>query len=614
MAHPGRSSHDHPDGSPEDDPYARGAYPRDQYPDGRNRQGAQASAWPNPSERGPWPGYPDPPPGNPVSGYSVPGYPPPGNPPPGYPVPGNPVSGDQPTGSWQPYRNTAALSRATSAMRTTSAIRTTSPQTAADANSGPGAIQTTGALTPTGALTATGTLRTSGAMRTAKPIAPGTGKARVILPGVVLGVIAAGFLGVVYLWWRDTLFQHGHGALLIDIGEVLGLIGGYGVVILVALMSRLPPLEKAIGTDRLGRWHATGGRWVITAITGHVVFIVWGMADAARTSVTGETWTLEREFPDILMATVAWLLLLMVAAFSMRAARRRIAYETWYYAHLYTYLAIALAFSQQFADGGAFALSLQARVAWSALYAVVGGLLLWYRVITPLRNAVRHQFTVQAVRPEAPGIVSIHISGREFDHLRAEPGQFFRFRFLTRELWWQSHPYSLSAMPQPDLMRITVKALGDHSGSVANLRPGTRIIAEGPYGAFTPSLTGRRVLFIAGGVGITPIRAMFAALPKRMHGNITLLYRASHPRDVVFSRELNAIASDRAADLHYLIGSREELGFDPIDAEHLVQTVPGLHRCEAYVCGPSGMTMAAVNALVKAGLPRRRIHHESFDF
>jgi ferredoxin-NADP reductase len=302
-----------------------------------------------------------------------------------------------------------------------------------------------------------------------------------------------------------------------------------------------------------------------------------------------------------------------VAGFSMRAARRRMSYETWYYAHLYTYLAIALAFSHQFADGGTFAESFQARVAWSALYAVVGALLLWYRVITPLRSAARHRFTVQSVRPEAPGIVSVFISGRNFDRLRAEPGQFFRWRFLTKERWWQSHPYSLSAMPQPDLMRITVKSRGDHSGSLARLTPGTRIIAEGPYGAFTPSLTGRRVLFIAGGVGITPIRAMFAALPKRMSGGITLLYRASHHRDVVFSRELNAIANDRQAALHYLVGSREDLGFDPLDAAHLQQTVPGLHRYEAYVCGPSGMTEVVVRSLVAAGVPRRRIHHESFD-
>ncbi len=122
------------------------------------------------------------------------------------------------------------------------------------------------------------------------------------------------------------------------------------------------------------------------------------------------------------------------------------------------------------------------------------------------------------------------------------------------------------------------------------------------------------MLFIAGGVGITPIRAMFAALPRRMSGGIILLYRASHPRDVVFSRELNAIATDRQAALRYLIGSRDELGYDPLETENLQRAIPGLHQYEAYVCGPPGMTQTAVAALRAAGIPSRRIHHESFDF
>ena len=569
MANHGRSSGAQPPGGQY--PPRRGR-PADPQPSAR-RTGAQAQARPEPAGQLPPPEWAD------------------------------PAVGRRWTTSWE-----AAPPSPAAPTRTMGAVRATSANPALDP-----ARATTGNRTLDPTRAAGAPTRTSGAMRTAKPIAPGTGKARIVLPVVVLAVIALGLVGVGYLWWQNTVFLHTPGAVLTDIGEILGLLAGYGVVVLVALMSRLPPLERGIGTDRLARWHATGGRYVISFVSGHVVFIVWGFAVTAHESVTKRDLTLEKTFPDILMATVAWFLLLMVAAISIRAARRRVAYETWYYAHLYTYLAIALAFSHQFANGGAFAESFQARVAWSALYAVVGALLLWYRVITPLRSAARHQFTVQAVRPEAPGIVSVLISGREFDHLRAEPGQFFRWRFLTRELWWQSHPYSLSAMPQPDLMRITVKARGDHSGSLANLRPGTRIIAEGPYGAFTPSLTGRRVLFIAGGVGITPIRAMFAALPKRMSGGITLLYRASHPRDVVFSRELNAIASDRQAALHYLIGSREELGYDPLDASHLQQTVPGLHRYEAYVCGPTGMTQAAVSALVAAGIPRRRVHHESFD-
>jgi predicted ferric reductase len=449
-----------------------------------------------------------------------------------------------------------------------------------------------------------------------RPIHPGRGISRLVLPSAVLIAITAGAAAVIALWWRDTPRITSTGTLLTGLGQVLGLLSGYGFVVLVALMARLPALERGIGTDRLSRWHAMGGKYVITLVTGHVLAIVWGYSVTAHERVTGETFILLRSYPDVLMATVAWGLLLGIAACSARAARRRLSYETWYYAHLYTYLAIALAFSHQFANGADFAGrdGLPARVAWSVLYAVVGALIVWFRVITPLRSAARHRFTVQNVRPEAPGIVSVFISGRDFDRLRAEPGQFFRWRFLTRELWWQSHPYSLSAMPRPDLMRITVKARGDHSDALARLKPGTRVIAEGPYGSFTPALTGRRVLLIAGGVGITPIRAMFAALPKRMSDGITLLYRASSPRDVVFSGELDAIAADRNAALHYLIGPRAKLGFDPLAAQSLQRLVPGLHRYEAYVCGPPGMTEAAVRSLRAAGIPRRRIHHESFAF
>jgi predicted ferric reductase len=434
------------------------------------------------------------------------------------------------------------------------------------------------------------------------------------VPAVVLLVIGLGAAAVVGLWWRDTPVIHGLGATLTGAGQVLGLLSGYGVVILVALMARLPPLERGVGADRLARWHATGGRYVISLITGHVLGITWGYAVTAHSSVPGEAVTLLASYPDVLMATVAWFLLLGIAVFSVRAARRRLRYETWYYAHLYTYLAIALAFSHQFADGASFVSDLAARVAWSSLYAVVGAGILWFRFVTPLLMFARHRFAVAGVRPEAPGIVSVYVTGRNLDALGAEPGQFFRWRFLTRSLAGQSHPYSLSAMPRPDLMRITVKARGDHSESLASLQPGTRVIAEGPYGAFTPALSIRRVLLIAGGVGITPIRAMFAALPQRMSEGITLIYRASHPRDIVFRQELDAIAADRGAVVHYIIGSRAELGYDPLSADELRVLVPGLHRYEAYVCGPTGMTRAAIAALRANGIRGRRIHHEIFDF
>jgi ferredoxin-NADP reductase/DMSO/TMAO reductase YedYZ heme-binding membrane subunit len=430
----------------------------------------------------------------------------------------------------------------------------------------------------------------------------------------VLTAIAAGAAGVLSLWWRDTPSIQGTGAILTNAGRVLGLLAAYGFVILVALMARLPPLERGIGSVRLARWHAMGGRYVVTLVTGHVLAIVWGYAVTVHESVTSEYVTLLTSYPDMLMATAACCLLLGIAAISARAARRRLSYETWYYAHLLTYLVIALAFSHQLSDGAEFIGHPDARTAWIAMYACVAAAIVWFRFCTPLWKAFRHQFTVSGVQEEASGIVSVYISGRDFHKLGSEPGQFFRWRFLTRGLWWQGHPYSLSAMPRDDLMRITVKARGDHSAALAGLRPGTRVIAEGPYGAFTPALSSRRVLLIAGGVGITPIRAMFAALPRRMSDGSTLIYRASDPRDIVFRQELDAIAADRGATVHYVIGSRAELGFDPLSSESLQHNVPGLRRYEAYICGPAGMTEAAVASLRAAGIRRHRIHHESFDF
>jgi predicted ferric reductase len=284
-------------------------------------------------------------------------------------------------------------------------------------------------------------------------------------------------------------------------------------------------------------------------------------------------------------------------------------YETWYFIHLYTYLAIALAFSHQFADGSSFIGSLAARFWWAAMYLTVFALIAWYRFAVPLRAFFRHGFRVLGVTAEGPGVVSVYIGGSRL----AEPGQFFRWRFLDRSHWWSSHPYSLSAAPAGDVLRITVKDLGDHSRALARLRPGTRVIAEGPYGAFTAGGSGspaQGAVLVAGGVGITPLRAMFATLP----GPVTLIYRASSERDIVFREELDTIAAARGATVHYLTGSRAELGGDPLSPSVLRQLVPGLARLEAYVCGPPGMAGAAAEALSAAGVPRKHIHHESFEF
>ena len=143
--------------------------------------------------------------------------------------------------------------------------------------------------------------------------------------------------------------MRGFGDWLTNAGRITGLLAGYAVVVLVALMARIPPLERGIGADRLARWHAMGGRYTVGLVVAHGVLITGGTR-SPRTRRGSQTETLLLSYPDVLVATVAGLLLVGVGVVSARAARSRHALRDLVYLHFYTYLAVALAFSHQFAD------------------------------------------------------------------------------------------------------------------------------------------------------------------------------------------------------------------------------------------------------------------------
>jgi ferredoxin-NADP reductase len=311
-----------------------------------------------------------------------------------------------------------------------------------------------------------------------------------------------------------------------------------------------------------------------------------------------------------LAAVVGFGLLVMAAVTSIRIARRHLKYETWWIVHLYTYLALSLAFAHQIVTGGAFVGHPVTRAIWTAAWASTAGIVIASRVLHPIVRNLCHRLRIESVKEETPGVFSVICSGHGLDRLAVSGGQFFQWRFLTKELWWQAHPYSLSALPKPPLMRVTIKALGDQSGAVADLKRGTRVAIEGPYGSFTHHARSTpRVALIGAGVGITPLRALLEDLPASV--DVVMVVRASTRDDLVHGDEIAALVAQRGGRLHEVIGPRNQVQFD---ARALHRLVPDLAERDVYVCGPDGFSERILAALRHLGVPSSRIHHEAFAF
>ena len=434
---------------------------------------------------------------------------------------------------------------------------------------------------------------------------PRTRLARAAVPAAAAG----GLLVVGYgVRTQVTDVLHGPGGLATTAGTAAALAGTYLCLICLVLIARVPLLEQQVGQDVLVRWHRNVAPWTLTLIGAHVALVSLGYAQADQVNVLHELWTLVTGYPWMLPAAAGVVGMITLGVVSWRPIRERMSYETWWVTHLYFYLAIGLAFGHQITNGTVFLGHTVARWAWTGLYLVVAALLLGYRVVLPVMRSVRHDLRVSAVVRESPQLVHVYVSGRDLHAMRVRGGQYFGWRFMTRDWWWQAHPYSLSAAPDGRSLRITVKGLGDHSRDLGALRVGTRVLAEGPYGVFTADARERdSVVAVAGGVGIAPVRALLDELPQGV--SVTLLFRVPDIGAAPLRAELEALVTARGWRLWYLEGHRNQ---HPIDSRELVRLAPEVAHSDVYVCGPDSFSQTVLEAARGLGVPEERLHHESF--
>ncbi len=424
------------------------------------------------------------------------------------------------------------------------------------------------------------------------------------------------------LWVADGGIQKiDSGAqIFLAAGTVAGLVATDLMVVMLFLAARLPLIDRSFGHDRAIALHNKLGRWVIYGLLFHAWLLTCGYAADSDTGLLDEIASL-LGISDLLLSAVALGALAVIGISSMIVVKRKLPYEVWHVIHLATYVAVGLSLPHQFSMSGVFAEGTWQRWYWLALFTAVALALLSFRMILPIVTSLEHRLVVSRVVLVDTDVVTIEMRGKRIDRLEAEAGQFFAWRFLAKGLWWHQHPFSLSADPTNDTLRITIRALGRGTAKLLSVRPGTKVAIEGPYGIFTDDSRTQLGLTLVGvGIGISPIRALLESTDV-VPGLATVILRASTNEQLYLVEEIDALCRAKGARLVALVGPRaNDLQGEPTwlpeqyRAMRLHDLAPVVAQSDVYVCGPQAIADLIIDDALAAGTPASAIHNERFSW
>jgi len=430
---------------------------------------------------------------------------------------------------------------------------------------------------------------------------------------ILLNIFLLLNLGIIsYFWFHNSgaMLTTGKSDAFISIARITGLLSVFFVLLQLILIGRVKWVERLYGFDRLSNAHRITAFLSLFFIFAHAFFVIVGYA-GGNVGFFTQVATFIKYF-ELLPAIIAVFLFTFVFVSSLVIVFKRLKYETWYLVHLASYIAIIIAFEHQMELGGDFLGNIYFQAYWIILYTFTFVNLGFYRFFLPAYSFYKHEFFVEKIEQDESGATSIYMSGKNLDKFKYTAGQFAIWRFLDKKRFLQAHPFSFSSSPKNKYLRITVKNLGDFSSDITNVKPGTKVVIDGPHGIFTTKRTNNKKLtFIAGDVGITPIQSILKSLDEN-YQSINFNYQRII-EDAIFQVEQTQFDEKNIKMIHVLSqekNDKDEHGY--MDEDKIKRLVPDYLERDFYICGPKPMMKIVTKTLTKLGIPRSKIYFEKF--
>ena len=384
-------------------------------------------------------------------------------------------------------------------------------------------------------------------------------------------------------------------------GRLASTVGFVMLFVQFVLSSRVRLIESNLGLDRLIAIHRLTGIAVLTMFLLHAFCLTVFELLLGYFSIT----------PGKLLGAVALMAIIVVAGAALVWRARRWRYETWKRLHYLAYVVIPIGLLHALRLGSTVNGSTFLRVYYyvlTALYAI----LVTVKVLRRL-GARRRRYTVAHVERENHDITSVYLEGPRVRHVA---GQFLMINVATARGYTEAHPFTISSSPCEPRLRISAKAVGDFSAALRDIQVGTHAIIEAPYGAFSyVHVTGEPLVFIAGGIGITPFLSQLGLLRETGDpATVRLLWGNKTMEDLAFGDELAAFEREMQDFLVVHVLSDQswegETGF--VDAALIRRHVHEIEDAEFFICGPPPMLASVRTALRQLDVSASHIHFERF--
>jgi predicted ferric reductase len=318
------------------------------------------------------------------------------------------------------------------------------------------------------------------------------------------------------------------------------------------------------------------------------------------------------------MAVLSTLALILLIALSIWRKRLRMGYETWQLTHGVLAVIVVAAALTHVLLVDYYVNEPWERVLWIAMSGAFVALLVWVRVLVPVRR-IRRPWRVDEVIPERGASRTMVLKPEHSNGFAFEPGQFAWIMVEKSPFAITQHPFSISSSAErPDRVALTVKSAGDITSALDGLDPGTTVYLDGPHGSFSVDrYEGPGFVLIGAGVGVTPLMSMMRTLADREDARPIYLFLGNRNQgNITFIEEIEALkARIDLAVVHVL--SQPEEGWEG-EVGHLSVDVFRRHlpkryeRLQYFICGSEAMMDTVEKSLSEIGIPEEKVHSERF--